>query len=54
MPDAVLDTLELLAGCLSATPAAIVHWHKMYTSNLPASGQLLQFIGEDNWMEMDG
>ena len=54
MPDALLDTLELLAGCLSATPAAIVHWHKMYTSNLPASGQLLHFIGEENWMKTDG
>ena len=46
MPDQVLDCLDLLASCLSATPAARVHWHKMYTSNLPQSAQLIQYLGE--------
>lgn len=48
MPDQVLDCLDLLASCLSATPAARVHWHKMYTSNLPQSAQLIQYLGESD------
>ena len=46
MPDQVLDCLDLLASCLSATPAARLHWHKLYTSNLPQSAQLIQYLGE--------
>ena len=42
----VLDSLDLLSLCLSASPAARVHWHKLYTSNLQQSGQLLQYLGE--------
>jgi len=48
MPDQVVDTLELLSICLTATPAALVHWHKAYTSHLPQSGQLLQYL-DTNW-----
>jgi len=48
MPDQVVDTLELLSICLTATPAAMVHWHKAYTSHLPQSGQLLQYL-DTNW-----
>eukprot|EP00090_Calanus_glacialis_P038416 TRINITY_DN67042_c0_g1_i1.p1 TRINITY_DN67042_c0_g1~~TRINITY_DN67042_c0_g1_i1.p1 ORF type:complete len:657 (-),score=239.38 TRINITY_DN67042_c0_g1_i1:96-2066(-) len=48
MPDQVVDTLDLLATCLMATPAALVHWHKAYTSHLPQSGQLLQYL-DTNW-----
>jgi len=48
MPEQVLDCLDLLASCLSATPAARVHWHKMYTSNLPQSAQLIQYL-DCNW-----
>ena len=44
--DQVLDCLDLLASCLQATPAARVHWHKLYTSNLPQSAQLIQYLGE--------
>jgi len=42
--DQVTDTLEVLANCLTASPAALVHWHKLYTSHLPQSGQLLGYI----------
>lgn len=48
MPDQVLDSLDLLAICLTATPAALVHWHKVYTSHLQQSGQLLQYL-DTNW-----
>jgi len=48
MPDQVMDTLDLMTVCLTATPAAMVHWHKAYTSHLPQSGQLLQYI-DSNW-----
>merc|ERR1712013_392857 len=37
-----------LAICLSATPAALVHWHKVYTSHLQQSAQLLQYL-DSNW-----
>jgi len=47
-PDQVVDTLDLLATCLSASPAALVHWHKSYISNLSESGQLLQYLNT-NW-----
>ena len=46
MPDQVLDTLDLLASCLASTPAAMVHWHQQYTSNLTQSAQLIQYLGE--------
>ena len=49
MPDQVVDTLDLLAICLSATPAALVHWHKVYTSHLQQSAQLLQYLGKDSY-----
>lgn len=42
----VLDTLEALTSCLVASPAAVVHWHKAYTSHLGPSGQLLSYIGK--------
>ena len=29
-----LDTLDLLASCLAASPSAQVHWHKSYISHL--------------------
>jgi len=48
MPDQVVDTLDLLAICLTATPAALVHWHKVYTSHLQQSAQLLQYL-DSNW-----
>merc|ERR1719481_1843057 len=48
MPDQMLDTLELLCQCLVSTPAAIVHWHKLYTSNLAQSAQLIQYL-DCNW-----
>merc|ERR1712123_176923 len=48
MPDQVVDTLDLLSICLTATPAALVHWHKAYTSHLPQSGQLLQYL-DTHW-----
>jgi len=48
MPDQLLDTLELLSLCLTASPAAMVHWHNSYTSHLPQSGQLLQYL-DTNW-----
>ena len=46
MPDQVLDTLDLLASCLASTPAAMVHWHQLYTSNMTQSAQLIQYLGE--------
>ena len=46
MPEQVLDSLDLLASCLAATPAARVHWHRLYTSNLPQSAQLIQYLGK--------
>jgi len=49
-PDQVLDTLDVLATCLTATPAAMVHWHKAYTSHLGESGQLLNYL-ESNWSQ---
>merc|ERR1712198_221918 len=48
MPDQMLDTLELLSQCLVSTQAAIVHWHKLYTSNLAQSAQLIQYL-DTNW-----
>jgi len=48
MPDLVLDTLAALAECLAASPAATVQWHRAYTSHLPASGQLLNYL-DSNW-----
>jgi len=48
MPDQVVDTLDLLAICLTASPAAVVHWHKSYISNLGESGQLLQYL-DTHW-----
>merc|ERR1719232_1832136 len=48
MPDQVLDTLDLLASCLASTPAAMVHWHQLYTSNLTQSAQLIQYL-DCNW-----
>ena len=44
----VVDTLEVLAECLAATPAARVHWTQAYTSNLGPSGQLLNYLGQMN------
>ena len=41
-----MDTLEVLAECLAATPAARVHWTQAYTSNLGPSGQLLSYLGK--------
>lgn len=48
MPDLVLDTLAGLAECLAASPAATVQWHRAYTSHLPASGQLLNYL-DTHW-----
>jgi len=49
MPDQVEDTLEVLGQCLMAnTEVSLVHWHKLYTSHLPQSAQLIQFI-DSNW-----
>ena len=42
----VVDTLEVLAECLAASPAARVHWTQAYTSNLGPSGQLLSYLGK--------
>jgi len=47
-PGQVVDTLEVLAECLAATPAARVHWTQAYTSNLGPSGQLLSYL-DSNW-----
>ena len=50
-----MDTLEVLAECLAATPAARVHWTQAYTSNLGPSGQLLSYLGEQHLsMKTDG
>ena len=47
MPDQVLDTLALLGECLLAnTKVSLVHWHRLYTSHLDQSSQLIQFIGK--------
>jgi len=46
--DQVLDTLDVLATCLVASPAAKVHWHKAYISHLGESGQLLNYL-DSNW-----
>jgi len=48
-PGQVVDTLEVLAECLAATPAARVHWTQAYTSNLGPSGQLLSYL-DSNWI----
>jgi len=48
-PGQVVDTLEVLAECLAATPAARVHWTQAYTSNLGPSGQLLNYL-DSNWI----
>jgi len=42
------DCLDVLSKCLVATPAARVHWHKLYTSHLTQSGLLLQHLNR-NW-----
>ena len=48
----VVDTLEVLAECLAASPAARVHWTQAYTSNLGPSGQLLSYLGKfDSYQE---
>jgi len=47
-PDQVLDCLEILSKCLVSTPAASVHWHKLYIYHLSESGQLLNYLA-DNW-----
>jgi len=49
-PGQVVDTLEVLAECLAATPAARVHWTQAYTSNLGPSGQLLSYL-DSNWTQ---
>merc|ERR1712130_202228 len=48
-PGQVVDTLEVLAECLAASPAARVHWTQAYTSNLGPSGQLLSYL-DPNWV----
>merc|ERR1719357_1243565 len=48
-PGQVVDTLEVLAECLAATPAARIHWTQAYTSNLGPSGQLLSYL-DSNWI----
>jgi len=48
-PGQVVDTLEVLAECLAASPAARVHWTQAYTSNLGPSGQLLSYL-DSNWV----
>jgi len=52
-PELVLDTLEILCMCLVACPAATVHWHKLYTSHLDQSGQLLNYL-DCNWTSYRG
>jgi len=51
-PEQVLDTLHLLATCLTASPAALVHWHKSYIASLNESGQLLQYLNT-NWSQFN-
>lgn len=47
MPGQVEDTLELMGQCLMAnTEVSLIHWHKLYTSHLTESAQLIQFIGQ--------
>ena len=47
MPDQVVDTLALLGSCLLANmEVSLAHWHRLYTSHLAQSAQLIQFIGE--------
>merc|ERR1719167_1828979 len=29
-PSQVADSLDIMANCLLASPAALVHWHKLY------------------------
>jgi len=50
LPDQVIDSLDIMAHCLVASPAALVHWHKLYTSHLAESGQLLQYLCA-NWIK---
>lgn len=53
MPDQCLDSLDILSRSLLGSPAALVHWHKLYTSHLSQSGQLLQYL-ENNWAKFKG
>lgn len=48
MPEQVLDSLDIMARSLLGSPAALVHWHKLYTSHLNQSGQLLQYV-DTHW-----
>merc|ERR1719492_743564 len=51
MPGQVEDTLELMGQCLMAnTEVSLIHWHKLYTSHLTESAQLIQFI-DSNWSQ---
>jgi len=53
MPDQCVDSLDILSRSLLASPAALVHWHKLYTSHLSQSGQLLQYLN-NNWANFKG
>jgi len=46
----VNDSLDIMAHCLLASPAALVHWHKLYTSHLEESSKLLQYLNDD-WLK---
>jgi len=53
MPNQVLDSLDILSNCLIKSQAALVHWQKLYISQLQESCQLLQYI-HTNWHNLQG
>jgi len=50
--DQLLDSLDILANTLIASPAALVHWQRLYTSHLAESSELLNYI-YDHWMRFN-
>jgi len=52
-PNQVLDSLDILSNCLIKSQAALVHWQKLYISQLAESCQLLQYI-QTNWDNLQG
>jgi len=50
--DQLLDSLDIMANTLIASPAALVHWQRLYTSHLAESSELLNYI-YDHWMRFN-
>eukprot|EP00088_Acartia_fossae_P038990 TRINITY_DN4053_c0_g1_i6.p1 TRINITY_DN4053_c0_g1~~TRINITY_DN4053_c0_g1_i6.p1 ORF type:complete len:307 (-),score=55.03 TRINITY_DN4053_c0_g1_i6:115-1002(-) len=51
MPNQMCDSLDIMSRCLINNPASLVHWQKLYISQLAESGSLLQYINS-NWSQL--